>query len=192
MNTLNIKSIAFALMLGVSFLFSGCMSDYATRQDISQVAAVSREDMRSLRKEVDVAVEQVQNLAYRMEELEKNLQKVNDRIDAKTEEVHSRITRQMAEMQKQQNEQSQQLKRAINTKIDEINRILATLANTGPTAGGTETGFYHIVEENESLWSISRKYADYNVTVDDIKKANNISQESDTIKPGQKLFIPKR
>ncbi len=200
MKRFNIGSAIFAMIMGGCILLSGCTTNYATRQDVSQMATVTREDMRTLQKDIDMVAEQVQNLAHhleaqqqRLQELEKYLGKVDDKISAKSEEVYSRIARQMADMEKRQNKQALQLRKAINAKINEINRVLATLSGPGPAAaGGTETGFYHTVAENESLWSISRKYADYRVSVDDIKKANGISAENDTIKPGQKLFIPAR
>lgn len=44
---------------------------------------------------------------------------------------------------------------------------------------------YHIVQEGESLWSISRIYE--NLTIDKLKKLNQLS--TNKIKPGQKLLV---
>ncbi|MFH7017157.1 LysM peptidoglycan-binding domain-containing protein [Flavobacterium sp. FlaQc-47] len=58
-----------------------------------------------------------------------------------------------------------------------------TVASTIPTA--TLSSDIHEVQEKETLWSISKKY---NVSVDDLKKANP-SLENDGLKIGQKLNI---
>jgi LysM repeat protein len=54
-------------------------------------------------------------------------------------------------------------------------------------------GFYHAVEKGETLSIIVAAYNEHGVkvTVDDIRKANNLSPNS-VLKIGQKLFIPKK
>ena len=56
-----------------------------------------------------------------------------------------------------------------------------------PTTSGTEQGYEHVVEKGQTLGAIARAY---NTTVDAIKKANNL--KNDTVLIGQKLFIPKQ
>ena len=62
----------------------------------------------------------------------------------------------------------------------------ATGATGTPTTSGTEQGYEHVVEKGQTLGAIARAY---NTTVDAIKKANNL--KNDTVFIGQKLFIPK-
>ncbi len=56
-----------------------------------------------------------------------------------------------------------------------------------------EKGFYHVVEKGHTLSGIADafKQQGVNVTVDEIRKANNLSKK-ETIHVGQKLFIPKK
>lgn len=55
------------------------------------------------------------------------------------------------------------------------------------SSGGSETGYEHVVKAGESLSAIA---AAYKTSIGTIKRANNIS--SDTVRVGQKLFIPQR
>lgn len=54
------------------------------------------------------------------------------------------------------------------------------------SGGGSQTGYEHVVESGQSLSAIA---AAYKVSTSSIRKANNL--KSDTIRIGQKLFIPK-
>jgi LysM domain len=55
-----------------------------------------------------------------------------------------------------------------------------------------QKGYYHIVASGETLTLICEAYREngVNVTVSAIRKANGLTPDS-TLKPGQKLFIPK-
>ncbi|SNR52330.1 LysM peptidoglycan-binding domain-containing protein [Flavobacterium sp. ov086] len=61
-----------------------------------------------------------------------------------------------------------------------------TIANTAPAI--ILNSNLHEVQEKENLWVISKKY---NISVDDLKKANP-TLESDDLKIGQKLNIPSK
>lgn len=56
-----------------------------------------------------------------------------------------------------------------------------------------EKGYYHVVEDGETLSMICEAYRDQgiHVTVSQIRKANGLTEKS-ILKVGQKLFIPKR
>jgi LysM repeat protein len=54
-------------------------------------------------------------------------------------------------------------------------------------AASAEQGYEHVVEKGQTLSAIAKAYG---VTVDAIKKANNL--KSDTLFVGKKLFIPKQ
>jgi LysM repeat protein len=56
-----------------------------------------------------------------------------------------------------------------------------------------EAGFYHVVEKGHTLSGIADAFRQQgvNITIDDIRKANNLSKK-DVIHVGQKLFIPKK
>jgi len=56
-----------------------------------------------------------------------------------------------------------------------------------------EKGFYHVVEKGHTLSGIAEAFKQQGVmvTIDEIRKANNLSK-TDVIHVGQKLFIPKK
>lgn len=54
------------------------------------------------------------------------------------------------------------------------------------TACGIPYGVYHTVERGQTLFNIAKVY---NVSVDDIKRANDL-KDTVELKPGEKLFIP--
>ncbi len=54
------------------------------------------------------------------------------------------------------------------------------------SACGVPYGVYHTVEKGQTLYNISRVY---NVNIQDIERANNITDPQD-IKPGENIFIP--
>lgn len=61
-----------------------------------------------------------------------------------------------------------------------------------PAPSQSEVGFEHVVEPGQSLWAIAKAYQDagVKVTVEDIRRANNLT--SNSLRAGQKLFIPKK
>ena len=69
-----------------------------------------------------------------------------------------------------------------NTNKKATTKKSETVANNNPPINSGS----HEVQEKESLWAISKKY---NVSVDDLKKANP-SLENEDLKIGQKLNIP--
>ena len=75
--------------------------------------------------------------------------------------------------------------------IDELSKRLAALASSQSTASsgrsgsGAETGYEHVVQQGETLSAIAKAYK---VSSKAIAKANNL--KSETIRVGQKLFIP--
>jgi nucleoid-associated protein YgaU len=56
-----------------------------------------------------------------------------------------------------------------------------------------EKGVWHIVEKGQTLWLIAQAYQaeGFSVNVADLRKANNLGA-GDTLRVGQKLFIPKK
>lgn len=68
--------------------------------------------------------------------------------------------------------------------------LLVTILLTGMSKSPkyiTESEEYHVVKENETLYSISEKY---DISVDDLKRINNLS--SDTIYVGQKIYLQEK
>ena len=68
----------------------------------------------------------------------------------------------------------------------------AATADNTPAPVKPQKGYYHIVASGETLTLISAAYRDkgVNVTVSEIRKANDLTETS-VLKVGQKLFIPK-
>jgi len=189
-----IKAVLAAVTVGC--VICGCI---ATDREIRQASASTTAETRRISKDLEVLLERIENIEHQVEQQQRAaadqkayLTRLNDKIDQKNSDTFERLSKQIAEVQKSQNENAKKLRREINAKIQEINRVLTSLSGQGSTGGGGEyqTGFYHTVAEGESLWSIRKKYADYGVTIDDIRKANNIPEDSSRIIPGQKLFIP--
>ena len=66
-------------------------------------------------------------------------------------------------------------------------QLIRTVAKAASSSAATapQKGRYHTVKSGDTLYSISRKYG---VTVDDVRRLNNIGK-NDHIYPGQKLLI---
>ncbi len=75
--------------------------------------------------------------------------------------------------------------------VSDLSRKVSALVGGSPRGGSSassaETGYEHVVKSGESLSAIA---AAYKCSVSAIKRANNLS--SDTVRVGQKLFIPQR
>lgn len=74
--------------------------------------------------------------------------------------------------------------------VAELSRKVAAIvggSSSGRGGGSSETGYEHVVKTGETLSAIA---AAYKVSVSAVKRANNMS--SDTVRLGQKLFIPQR
>jgi len=63
----------------------------------------------------------------------------------------------------------------------------AGAGGTPATSAGGDQGYEHVVEKGQYLSTIAKAYG---VTIDQIKKANNL--KNDMLQVGQKLFIPKQ
>jgi LysM repeat protein len=193
--TVYLKAVVVVVLTGC-FLCSGCVT---TRREFEDASATTAAANKRTKKELERLIERVENLEYRLAQqqetladLKSFLSKIDGRVDQKDSATFERLSKQIAQTQKSNNESFKKLRREINAKIQEINRLLGSLSNSGSSPGGDEyqTGFTHVVAENESLWTIQRKYSEYGMTIDDIKRANNIPQDSDVIRAGQELFIP--
>lgn len=64
--------------------------------------------------------------------------------------------------------------------------LLVVVLILGFSACGMPYGVYHTVEKGQTLYNIARVY---NVPLQDIESANNITDTTD-LKPGEKIFIP--
>lgn len=73
-----------------------------------------------------------------------------------------------------------------NIQIGQKLRVYPPDSQTAKTASSNGKYVYYTVKQGDTLWDIARRYD--GVTVDQIKKLNNLSNNSQ-IKPGQKLRI---
>ncbi|MGB9734948.1 MAG: peptidoglycan DD-metalloendopeptidase family protein [bacterium] len=64
--------------------------------------------------------------------------------------------------------------------------LLAILFFVSASACGVPYGVYHTVEKGQTLYNIAKVY---NVPLEDVEKANNITDTTD-LRPGEKIFIP--
>ncbi len=81
-----------------------------------------------------------------------------------------------------------------NTTVDELKNLNNLTSNTLqigqelilPGFEDTDSDLTYVVQTGDSLWNIAKKY---NITVDELKKANNLT--SNLLQIGQELIIPK-
>ncbi|TFE68062.1 peptidoglycan-binding protein LysM [Methylacidiphilum sp. Yel] len=73
------------------------------------------------------------------------------------------------------------------------NASVSEKAHKEATTQLVEKGYYYVVKKNDTLESIADAYrkSGVNVTVEDIRKSNNLSSHS-PLEVGKKLFIPKK
>lgn len=76
---------------------------------------------------------------------------------------------------------------------DEEKSVKSVDKNDKEESAPKEKGFYHVVEKGHTLSGISEafKQQGVSISIDEIRKANNLSK-TDVIHVGQKLFIPKK
>ena len=161
-------------------------SSTGTRRDIvSYVEELAGNTAAQLRAVQDENAE----LETRVIELERkiaSLQDSNKKLLSEVAAVKSQAAADAAAHEKQM--------QAIITKIDKLAAMLASTPATVPTPVSAEPEYdIYVVQEGATLYVIAQAYTrEYGktVTVQDIKKANNL--KSDTLQIGQKLKIPRK
>ena len=165
-----------------AWLLAGLLPVLAQDPGARQDAIEERQKLLKAADQIDLLLQQNTQLTQQLTDLRERLTKL--------ETANADLKTKLEQLQKDREIDKEKL-------LKEVAKIVAAKpageTAPAPTASTkSETGFEYIVQQGQSLWAIADAYqkAGVNVTVDDIRRANNLS--SDTLQVGQKLFIPKK
>lgn len=160
---------------------SGCVTvvdeNAMTRQQADM--GIIREDIQKLNERLNSVQLEQQNLARDMEALRKT-----PREDAESRARIDDLNRQIRAINAARESDRKQI-------VEELSRKVAAIVggSSGSSGSGksssTETGYEHVVKTGETLSKIAKEYK---ASVSAIKQANGL--KSDSVRVGQKLFIP--
>jgi len=193
------KYLIELFIIALLFCLAGCELDsMASRSKKASETA----DMDSLRNEVKRLGTELTLLKEQMDRFTQEQQDSLDavkaaaaRMDEGAKALKTSVDAKIAASEDRQNKMIKALDTKIDSAIKEVMAVLGKIKTGSASAGtgassGTEKGFYHTVAEGESPWSIAQKYkSEYGASAQDILDANNM-KSGDSIRPGQKLFIP--
>jgi nucleoid-associated protein YgaU len=154
----------------------------------------AEQDAIAERQKILKAADQLELLAQQSAQLAQEVAGLKERV-AKLEAANGELRLQLAQQQKDAAAERDKLLKEVSKIVAADGGKPARPAETGGTAAGAgqEAGFEYVVQQGQSLWAIADAYqkAGVNVTVEDIRKANNLGKD-EVLKVGQKLFIPKK
>ena len=178
------------MVLRIVSLFLLAFSSLGFTQSFNPAAA---EDAAIERQKILRAADQIEIVMGNVTRLEGEMQSLRQEIKSVREE-NQQLRQLIAD-----NETRRQKEKDI--LLGEVAKAVSEATATAPTAkpekkevkkpSVKEEGYEHVVEKGQTLWIIAKAYKDQGVkvSVDDIRKANNL-KASDSIRVGQKLFIP--
>lgn len=211
------KKIFIAVLGGAALaLFqSGCESTgsrerlEANTQQVTQLNAenkVLKKQLAATYERARTNEEQIQQLQVKIntlqEEQGENGQKIRVLEDQmiKMNRLEQKIAQEITTMKQSISAESKNLHDELNKVVDQVAQETATAINSlrkaqpaaeskEPKSGPVGKGeFYvHTVDKGHTLSAVAKAYK---VTPEEIRKANNL--KDDTIRVGQKLFIPKK
>jgi uncharacterized protein YlxW (UPF0749 family) len=185
-----------------ALLVVGALGCTFTGSERKKVEAATAADISAMRDEIARLRQDVEALDAEMGRSDKALRNELDALRRTVADLDATSAGRIADAKKELAAQINDIERrrindknALNTKMDaivaEVRKALG--AASGPETPGTtrtERGFYHTVEEGETVSAIAAKYRDkYATTTKAILDANNLTATS-IIRPGDKLFIP--
>ena len=159
--------------------------------------AAAREEAREERQIILRAADQLEMQQKNIEALQSQMEGLRKAV-ATLQEENAKLRGELAGVVKLV--EGADAKRAEEQKalLAEVAKLVKeSTAKSSPAPAPTATndpqkGFYHVVEEGQTLNLIAKAYRDagVNVSVEQIRQANNIGSDN-VIRVGQKLFIPK-
>ncbi|MEN7973213.1 MAG: LysM peptidoglycan-binding domain-containing protein [Verrucomicrobiota bacterium] len=167
------------LLLGLSIIvLSGCETLQTPQQrreaTARQQAAARHAEERAYRMQGGLESVEMENarLVQEVQQLRSEVRSCNSQI--------SQLNSKMASLESKQ-------AREMNELIKRVEKLLKKSVASRPSrsSSGRGTGREHVVEPGHTLSAIAQAYG---TTVKAIKQANNL--KSDSIRVGQKLFIP--
>lgn len=175
MKIISLSLLGVALVLG-----SGCV----TMVDQNTMAQ-QQADMETLRENVQRIQEKINGLELEQQNLQRDLGAmrgspkedvvVKNRLDTLERQVQSLAAGRDADR-----------KQIVNQVASIVGSSGSGSGKSSSRGGGLQSGVEHVVESGQTLSAIA---AAYKVSASSIKKANSL--KSDTLRVGQKLFIPK-
>jgi len=145
-------------------------------------AAIERQKILRAADQLDLLATQGASLAQQLQEFRAEL----DKLRAENQSLRQ----QLSSMEKARASEKDAL-------LKEVSAIIASGGKSSPapvpaSPAAKEEGFEHTVEAGQSLWAIAKAYQDagIKVSIEDIRRANQL--KDNTLRTGQKLFIPKK
>lgn len=170
--------------LGVVLLVgSGCV----TLVDQNTVAQ-QQADMERLRENVQRIQEKINGLELEQQNLQRDIgsMKGAPKEDMVVRNRLETLERQVQSLAAARDADRKQIVNQVATIVGSSGSGSSGRSSSGRSGGGSQTGVEHVVESGQTLSAIA---VAYKVSASSIKKAN--SMKSDTLRVGQKLFIPK-
>lgn len=170
-------------LLGMALgLSTGCV----TMVDQASLAQ-QQADFDRMQEDIDRLKEKLNGLQLEQQNLTRELDAMHKapREDLVTRNRLDTLDRQVQALAAARDADRKQIVSDLSHKVAAIVGTSAPATGRGG-GGGNESGYEHVVESGQTLSAIAQAYK---VSVSAIKKANNL--KSDTVRVGQKLFIPK-
>jgi len=163
-------------ILPIAALLSGCETLQTPQQRRETTARqqsairMADEKLRRLQGQVESIEMENARLVQEMQQLRSEVRSLNSQV--------SQFNSGMQSMQSRQARDKQEV-------IDQVSKRVGTLIQKQAASAPRSSGREHVVESGHTLSAIASAYG---TTVKAIKQANKL--KSDTIRVGQKLFIP--
>jgi LysM repeat protein len=193
------RSVVFAI--GTAFALTslgGCVLDGAStrskKASTTADMASLQHDLRRLQTEVELLQDNMDRFTREVSEDVADMKATVRGLESRSASLKTDIIKDMNTKITALENRRIKITNALNSRIDTVLReVTSTLRKGGGTSqvtSGSEKGFYYTVEAGDNPWKIAQKYKDkYGVTTQDILEANGLG-ENDSIRPGDKLFIP--
>lgn len=185
------------VILFSGFLLHAQEGDPAKRED----AAIERQRMLKATDQVEMLTDQITKMKEELKALKQDSESLHTENYKLKQQVELNETKRLkerdiilTEVAKSIAKISKEKEKAIEKKIAEVaekEKAQEKDKEKSKKSAKAEKGYEHVVEKGQTLWLISKAYKDkgINVSVDDIRLANNLKKNA-TLKVGQKLFIP--
>jgi TolA-binding protein len=178
------KTILCGLMGAVALLGSGCV----TMVDQNTMAQ-QQADMEKMRENVQRIQEKINGLELEQQNLQREIGSMRGapKEDMVIRNRLDTLERQVQSLASARDADRKQIVNQVASIVGASSGGSSGKSSSGRSSGGSQTGVEHEVESGQTLSAIA---AAYKVSASSIRKANSL--KSDTLRVGQKLFIPKR
>ncbi len=177
------KTILYGALGVVLLLGSGCV----TMVDQNTVAQ-QQADMEKMKENVQRIQEKINGLELEQQNLQRDIgsMKGAPKEDLVVRNRLDTLERQVQSLASARDADRKQIVNQVASIVGSSGGGSSGRSSSGRSSSGTQSGVEHVVESGQTLSAIA---AAYKVSASSIKKAN--SMKSDTLRIGQKLFIPK-